>query len=84
MKKKKYNMYKKAGCSLCNYKGYTIKTIDPELSFWVKKRCECSLIKTKKYKKALKSDTITKKEFDKFFDNNSYCNDEDNETYRSW
>jgi hypothetical protein len=82
---KSYHKYKKAGCFDCGYKGY-IEYYGGEHSggYYEKSRCECSLVKTKNYKNALKSDIITKKEFDKFFDNNKKCNGGNNASDRSW
>jgi len=74
-------MYKKFGCIRCDYKGYTEYWHDDFAPTWHKIRCECSLIKTKKYKSYLNNKL--KKRY-KFYDNNVSCNNDNNIPDRSW
>lgn len=78
----KYHMYKEAGCAECNGKGFKRNTGDFGMVISIR-RCGCSLIKTKRFKEAEVSETITQIKFKKFYDNNSKCNSK-SFTDRSW
>ena len=84
----KWAKYEPAGCFTCN-KGQITLGGQNECSVTYWRRCSCSRIKTKRYKKFLKGANKMihkkfKKKAKKFYDNNSYITTGSNAIDRSW
>ena len=88
-KRKKWHMYEDAECSECNKSGiYVQRNNSGACGYSNRLRCDCTYIKTKRYKKALNNEDISvrdyKKKLKKFYDNNSHYKNEYGDEGRSW
>ena len=84
--KEKYYKYKEAGCTDCHFIGHTWS--DAGMGFNNLIRCDCTYIKTKRYKKALAAKHLKVEKYNrklsKFVDNNKEHNSIIHDTDRSW